>query len=57
MYTLLFHSFLDNIFEENFEIRPQDYSSAFNSAVGGNPDNTQKVFEYIKRNLQKVLTA
>ncbi|XP_059049750.1 membrane alanyl aminopeptidase-like [Achroia grisella] len=47
-------TFLTDIFEDNYIIRPQDYSTAFNAAVSGNEENTQIVFEFIKQNLTLV---
>nr|XP_026484276.1 membrane alanyl aminopeptidase-like [Vanessa tameamea] len=49
--------FLTEIVTENFVIRPQDYSVAFNSALNGNEGNTRIVLEYIQNNLQAVLSA
>ncbi|KAL0882636.1 hypothetical protein ABMA27_001071 [Loxostege sticticalis] len=45
---------LDAIVEENFIIRPQDYTSAFSTIVSGNEGNTQIVFRYIQRNLEAI---
>ncbi|XP_050343237.1 membrane alanyl aminopeptidase-like [Nymphalis io] len=49
--------FLSEIITENFVIRPQDYSVAFNSALNGNEGNTAIVLEFIQNNLQAVLNA
>nr|QUJ23886.1 aminopeptidase N [Telchin licus licus] len=51
------YTFLDAIFEENFVIRPQDYTTSLSSAVNGNPGNAQIVFKYIQENLVKVSNA
>ncbi|KAL0882634.1 hypothetical protein ABMA27_001069 [Loxostege sticticalis] len=48
------NKFLDAIVEDNFFIRPQDYTTAFSPAVSGNEGNTQIVFRYIQRNLEAV---
>lgn len=48
---------LVTIFEENFQIRRQDYGTAYSAAVSGNEVNTQIVFRYIQNNLEKVQTA
>lgn len=45
---------LDSIVEDNYEIRRQDYTTAFSAAVSGNDYNTQIVFEYIQNNLQNI---
>ncbi|XP_041970737.1 membrane alanyl aminopeptidase-like [Aricia agestis] len=45
------NTFLSNIVEDNFVIRPQDYTAAFTSAVNGNEVNTQIVLEFIKNNM------
>ncbi|XP_052740774.1 membrane alanyl aminopeptidase [Bicyclus anynana] len=49
------NSFLTSILKNNTEIRPQDYSSAFNSALTGNEGNTKIVLEYIQNNVEEVL--
>ncbi|CAH0693407.1 unnamed protein product [Chilo suppressalis] len=49
--------FLDDIVEENFIIRKQDYNTAFNSALTGNEENTAIVFEYIQNNTAAVIDA
>ncbi|XP_052753553.1 membrane alanyl aminopeptidase-like [Galleria mellonella] len=49
LYTLL-----DAIVEDNYLIRQQDYTTAFNSAVTGNEGNTKIVLNYIQNNLAKV---
>ncbi|KAM3967179.1 membrane alanyl aminopeptidase-like [Aphomia sociella] len=51
------YELLAYILEENYLIRRQDYSTAFNSAVSGNEENTQIVFRYIQENLEKVEAA
>ncbi|CAG4917333.1 unnamed protein product [Colias eurytheme] len=48
---------LTSIVEENFEIRPQDYSTTFNAALTGNEANTQVVLEFVKNNLASVTQA
>nr|AAD31183.1 aminopeptidase N 1 [Lymantria dispar] len=42
------NTFLTNIVSENFVVRPQDYTTALNSAVSGNEGNTNIVFTYIR---------
>ncbi|CAG9794996.1 unnamed protein product [Diatraea saccharalis] len=49
--------FMDYIVDENFVIRPQDYNTAFNSAVTGNENNTNIIFDYVKENLDRVANA
>ncbi|KAL4719344.1 hypothetical protein ACJJTC_010369, partial [Scirpophaga incertulas] len=51
--------FLDLIVKDNYVIRRQDYTTAFNAAVTGNDGNAQLVFDYIKQadNLQAVAKA
>jgi hypothetical protein len=56
-YFSLLLRFLDAIVQDNFFVRRQDYTAAFNSAVTGNENNTQIVFDYIKRNLADVSNA
>ncbi|CAK1599080.1 unnamed protein product [Parnassius mnemosyne] len=51
------NTFLNAIVQDNFIIRPQDYTTAFNSAVTGNEGNTQIVFQYIRNNLAAVIKA
>ncbi|CAB3221064.1 unnamed protein product [Arctia plantaginis] len=48
---------LMNIVEDNFIIRPQDYTSTFSNAVNGNEENTQIVLEFIQQNLALVANA
>ncbi|KAJ8733132.1 hypothetical protein PYW08_001430 [Mythimna loreyi] len=48
---------LDEIVLVNNVIRRQDYTTAFNTAVSGNEENTQKVFQYIQQNLAAVTLA
>ncbi|CAK1546276.1 unnamed protein product [Leptosia nina] len=48
---------LTSLVKENFEIRPQDYSTTFNTALTGNEGNTQLVFNFIKSNLVDVEKA
>ncbi|RVE53193.1 hypothetical protein evm_002026 [Chilo suppressalis] len=56
--AIALNKFLDNIIEpDNFIIRRQDYTTAFNSAVSGNENNTQIVFQYIQDNLRNVSAA
>ncbi|XP_068631132.1 membrane alanyl aminopeptidase-like [Battus philenor] len=50
-------TFLNAIVQDNYIIRPQDYTTAFNSAVTGNEGNVQIVFEYIRNNLSNVTAA
>ncbi|KAJ8727734.1 hypothetical protein PYW07_001853 [Mythimna separata] len=38
-------------------IRRQDYTTAFNTAVSGNEENTQKAFQFIQQNLPAVSLA
>ncbi|KAL4706796.1 hypothetical protein ACJJTC_018177 [Scirpophaga incertulas] len=46
--------YLDAIFKENFVVRPQELSNAYESAVGDNVANTQITFRYIQQNLNAV---
>ncbi|XP_063824393.1 membrane alanyl aminopeptidase-like [Ostrinia nubilalis] len=48
---------LDAIIEDNFIVRPQDYTAAFSAAVNGNEGNTQIVLRYIQRNVTAVALA
>lgn len=59
MFVLFFpvFRFLNAIVEVNLLIRPQDYNTAFNSAVSGNEENTQIVFSFIQANLERVIEA
>lgn len=54
---VLFNRFLTSIIKNNTEIRPQDYSSAFNSALTGNEENTQIVLRFIQNNVKEVLES
>ncbi|CAH2240693.1 jg6646 [Pararge aegeria aegeria] len=47
--------FLTSIIKNNTEIRPQDYSSAFNSALTGNEENTGIVLQFVQANVEEVL--
>ncbi|KAM3967325.1 aminopeptidase N3 [Aphomia sociella] len=49
--------YMDAIVSENYLIRRQDYTTAFNSAVSGNEVNTQIAFQFIQENLAKVDAA
>nr|ADL38970.1 aminopeptidase N3 [Diatraea saccharalis] len=49
--------FMDYIVDDNFVIRRQDYNTAFNSAVTGNENNTDIIFQYIGENLDRVANA
>ncbi|XP_059049702.1 membrane alanyl aminopeptidase-like [Achroia grisella] len=51
------YTYMDAIVTENYLIRRQDYTTAFNSAVSGNEVNTQIAFQYIKDNLTLVDNA
>ncbi|CAG5041325.1 unnamed protein product, partial [Parnassius apollo] len=51
------NTFLNAIVQDNYIIRPQDYTTAFNSAVSGNEGNTQIVFQYVRNNLAAVIQA
>ncbi|XP_059049701.1 membrane alanyl aminopeptidase-like [Achroia grisella] len=46
--------FLFAIVSGNDDIRPQDYTTAYNSAVTGNEINTLRVFEWLKQNYEAV---
>nr|AAF37560.1 aminopeptidase 3 [Helicoverpa punctigera] len=48
---------LNDIVTPNNIIRPQDYTTAFSTAVSGNEENTLFVFNYVQNNLQAVLNA
>ncbi|XP_063824395.1 membrane alanyl aminopeptidase-like [Ostrinia nubilalis] len=48
---------LDAIIQPNFIIRPQDYTTAFSTAVSGNEGNTQIVLRYMQRNITAVAVA
>nr|XP_034830249.1 membrane alanyl aminopeptidase-like isoform X1 [Maniola hyperantus] len=51
------NAFLTNIIKNETEIRPQDYNSAFNSALTGNEENTEIVLQFIQNNTVEVLQA
>nr|AAX39865.1 aminopeptidase N3 [Trichoplusia ni] len=51
------NSFMNEIVSDNFIIRPQDYNSAFNSAVTGNEINTQRAFRFVQDNLPRIISA
>lgn len=57
IFIVKFLRFLDAIVQDNREIRPQDYATAFGSAVNSNEENTMIVFAYIQRNLADVRKA
>ncbi|XP_045518566.1 membrane alanyl aminopeptidase-like [Pieris brassicae] len=42
---------LTSLVQDNYEIREQDYTTTFNTALTGNEGNTQIVLNFIKRNL------
>ncbi|XP_026755766.2 membrane alanyl aminopeptidase-like isoform X2 [Galleria mellonella] len=46
--------FLTAIVTDDDAIRPQDYTTAYNSAVSGNENNTLLVFEWLKQNYEDV---
>lgn len=48
---------MEAIIQPNNIIRRQDYNTAFNTAVAGNEENTQKAFRYIQQNLAAVIHA
>nr|AAP37953.1 midgut aminopeptidase N3 [Helicoverpa armigera] len=48
---------LNDIVTPNNIIRPQDYTTAFSTAVSGNEENTLFVLNYIQNNLETVLKA
>nr|XP_026484279.1 membrane alanyl aminopeptidase-like [Vanessa tameamea] len=47
--------FLDAIISNNDIIRPQDFSTAWNSAVTGNEENTSRLFNWLRRNVNQVI--
>ncbi|XP_075971872.1 membrane alanyl aminopeptidase-like [Anticarsia gemmatalis] len=51
------NTFMNAIVQTNELIRPQDYTTAFNSAVTGNEENTQIAFQFIQNNLPQVISA
>ncbi|CAH2105875.1 unnamed protein product [Euphydryas editha] len=51
------NTLLSNIVEENFVIRPQDYSVAFNGALNGGEGNTGIVLNFIQNNVTQVINA
>ncbi|XP_014370443.2 membrane alanyl aminopeptidase-like [Papilio machaon] len=51
------NTFLTAIVQDNFIVRPQDYTTAWNSATTGNEGNTQIVFNFVRNNLQTVINA
>uniref|UniRef100_A0A2A4IXQ9 ERAP1-like C-terminal domain-containing protein n=1 Tax=Heliothis virescens TaxID=7102 RepID=A0A2A4IXQ9_HELVI len=51
------NTLLTDIVTPNQIIRPQDYTTAFNTAVSGNEVNTRLVWNYIQANLQLVFNA
>ncbi|XP_028036121.1 membrane alanyl aminopeptidase-like [Bombyx mandarina] len=51
------NTLLNAIVQDNFIIRPQDYTNAFNNAVSGNEGNTQIAFRFIQNNLAAVTAA
>nr|ASU92545.1 aminopeptidase N [Achaea janata] len=51
------NEFLTDIVTDNYIVRPQDYTSALNSAVSGNEENTAIVFLYIQNNPAAVANA
>ncbi|OWR41734.1 aminopeptidase N3 precursor [Danaus plexippus plexippus] len=51
------NTLLNNIVEENFVIRKQDYTTAFNTLLNENYENVQIAFRFIQRNLTQVLKA
>ncbi|XP_045484796.1 membrane alanyl aminopeptidase [Pieris rapae] len=48
---------LTSLVKDNYEIREQDYSTTFNTALTGNEGNTQIVLNFIKNNLADVANA
>nr|QBI71857.1 aminopeptidase N3a [Plutella xylostella] len=49
--------FMSAIVTDNLVIRPQDYTTAWNSAVTGNEENTQIAFQFVQGNLNTVAAA
>lgn len=43
--------YLDAVVALDDAVRPQDYSTAMNSAVSGNEANTMRMFEWLKTNI------
>ncbi|XP_026322120.1 membrane alanyl aminopeptidase-like [Hyposmocoma kahamanoa] len=56
-YNSSLYKFVNAIVSDNFEVRPQDYTTAFSSAVNGNEGNTMIVFAYIQDYLDQVTQA
>ncbi|CAF4959395.1 unnamed protein product [Pieris macdunnoughi] len=48
---------LTSLVKDNYEIREQDYSTTFNTALTGNEGNTQIVWNFIKSNLTDIENA
>lgn len=53
----IYFRLLNNIIDDNFIVRPQDYNVALNSALTGNEANTQVVFSYVQTYLQRFINA
>ncbi|XP_050667553.1 membrane alanyl aminopeptidase-like [Leptidea sinapis] len=49
--------FLNAIVDGQDTVRPQDHSTALSSAVTGNEENTLKVFDWLKRNLDQTING
>lgn len=47
--------FLNAIIDNTNTIRAQDVSTAWNSAVTGNEINTERLFDWLKRNVNQVI--